>query len=428
MKELLNGLFTGKLKVPGDKSITHRALMLGTLARGRTTVHAPLKSEDTMRTLSCMTALGATVKESGDHFIIDSPGAGELISPDESLYTGNSGTTTRLITGLITGIGVDAMVNGDHSIENRPMDRVAGPLEQMGADIRLKDGKYPPVNIKAERMEPIEYHMPVASAQVKSAILFAGLFLDGDTIVHEIYPSRNHTELMFGQFGADVTVEGTAVTLSGGNTLRPSEVTVPGDISSAAFFMVLAAITPDSDITVENVSLNSTRAGIIEVFEQMGIDFEVDQHNDIGEPYGDIRIRYTPHIKPFSIHGGMIPRLIDEIPVLTLLAINADGKSTIGDAAELRYKETDRIRAVVDELSKCGVEFDVEEDGYTVHPRHFDSLPDTVFKGYYDHRIIMMLVILALSKNQEIHIDDLSAIDISYPGFLSDLMDIRSDA
>ena len=427
MKELLNSKFTGSVSVPGDKSITHRAMMLGALTKGETKITAPLISDDTLRTLACMEALGATSRKTENDYIISSPGRDQLKSPEAQLYTGNSGTTTRLLTGLITGLGLNASMNGDSSIEKRPMDRVAAPLREMGADITLKDDKYPPIQIQSSPLHTIEYIMPVASAQVKSAILFAGLFLDGKTIIHEENPSRNHSELMLSQFGADIKTEGNSVILNGGRELVNSDIVVPGDISSAAFLMVLAAITPDSDITLNNVSLNDSRSGIIDVFEDMGVDFEITRHNNSGELYGDIRVKYTENLKPFNISGDLIPRLIDEIPVLTLLALSADGESRVDDAEELRFKETDRIRAVVDELNKIGVSFDEREDGYTVKPAEIPDISKISFKGYHDHRIIMMLIIMAISSNQEIHIDDPSAISISYPNFLDDLKSIRGD-
>lgn len=427
MKELLNSRFSGEVSVPGDKSITHRAIMLGALSKGKTRITAPLKSEDTMRTLACMVALGAESEAVGDDYIITSPGRKQLISPNQQLYTGNSGTTTRLLTGIITGLGLSASMNGDASIEKRPMDRVANPLREMGADITLKNDKYPPITIQNSKLHSIEYKMPVASAQVKSAILFAGLYINGTTVIHEENPSRNHSELMLEQFGADIRVNENTVILNGGKELINSDVVVPGDISSAAFLMVLAAVTPESDITLKNVSLNDTRSGIIDVFEQMDIDFEITQHNEIGELYGDIRVKYTEKLKPFHLSGAIIPRLIDEIPILTLLALFAEGKSTINDAEELRFKETDRIRAVVDELSKIGVAFDEREDGYTVYPSTIPDISKILFNGYHDHRIIMMLIVLAVSSNQEITIDDISAINISYPGFIDDLKSIRRD-
>lgn len=426
MKELLNSKFNGEVTVPGDKSITHRAIMLAALTTGETKISTPLESEDTMRTLACMEQLGATSKKEDGNLFITSPGSEYLTSPKNLLYTGNSGTTTRLLTGLITGLGLNATLSGDASIEKRPMDRVANPLREMGAVITLKNEKYPPINITEHPLKPIEYTMPVASAQVKSAILFAGLFVDGETIIHEMHPSRNHSELMLSQFGADIEISGNSVTLSGGNLLKSSDVVVPGDISSAAFLMVLAAITPDSDITLKTVSLNETRAGILDVFKEMGVHFEVAQHNQTGEPYGDIRVKYTPDLKPFNISGELIPRLIDEIPILTLLALFADGPSIISDAEELRFKETDRIRAVIDELQKAGINFEEHKDGYTVYPGAISDISSLTFKGYHDHRIIMMLIVLAISTNQEIAIDDISAINISYPGFLEDLKSIRS--
>lgn len=428
MKQLLNGTFQGTVRVPGDKSITHRALMLGALSEGTTQIYRPLISADTLRTFENMRQLGAEVTQEGDDFKVVSKGHDHLISPDAVLYTGNSGTTTRLITGLIAGLNnITASVEGDATIAKRPMDRVVIPLSEMGADISLKDGRYPPVNIHPAVLKPLEYDMPVASAQVKSAILFAGLFTDGETIVRETHQSRNHSEIMMAQFGADISVSGTTVKLQGGKKLSASDVTVPGDISSAAFLIVLALITKDADITIENVSLNETRSGIIDVVKACGGKLTITERDSKGEKFGDIRVQYTPDLKPFHISGDIIPRLIDEIPILTVLAVFADGESTVRGAEELRFKETDRITAVIAELTKFGVSFEEYEDGFKVKPGYKKVKQDELFKGYHDHRIIMMLIVMAAAANTNIEIDDQSAIDVSFPSFVSDLEGLRKD-
>lgn len=428
MKQLLNGTFKGTTIVPGDKSITHRALMLGALAKGTTYITRPLISADTLRTFENMKQLGADVTRIGDDFKVESGGHSALASPEETLYTGNSGTTTRLITGLLAGLkNITATVEGDATIAKRPMDRVTIPLADMGARIDLKDNKYPPVIVHPSNIKPLEYDMPIASAQVKSAILFAGLFTEGTTVVHETHQSRNHSEIMMGQFGADIKTENTTVKLTAGNALTASDVTVPGDISSAAFLIVLALVTKDADITIKNVSLNETRAGIIDVVESCEGNITITEHDSEGEKFGDIRVRYTEHLKPFHIDGDIIPRLIDEIPILAVLAIFADGESTVRGAEELRFKETDRITAVISELSKFGVSFEEYKDGFKVSPGYSNIQQASIFKGYHDHRIIMMLIVMAVAADTPIEIDDTQAIDVSFPSFINDLERLRKD-
>lgn len=428
MKQLLNSKFTGNITVPGDKSITHRALMLGALAEGTTFIKSPLISADTLRTFENMRQLGADVKRIGADFEVTSSGHQSLQSPSDILYTGNSGTTTRLLTGLVAGLEqINAVIEGDETIAKRPMDRVVIPLSEMGAKINLKEDKFPPISIQPAKIKPLEYHMPIASAQVKSAILFTGLFQEGQTIIHETHPSRNHSEIMMAQFGADINVADKTVVLNGGQALTSSDVVVPGDISSAAFIIVLGLITPGSDITINNVSLNDTRAGIIDVVKTMGANITIDEKTTDGEAFGDIHVKYTKNLKPFSIDGEIIPRLIDEIPILAVLAAFTNGTSTVRDAEELRYKETDRISAVEDELKKFGVDINTFEDGFEVNPGYGSVTANEIFKGYHDHRIIMMLIIMAIATNQEINIDDISAIDVSFPSFLEDLNSLRED-
>ena len=425
MKSLLNHKFTGSIKVPGDKSITHRALMMAALAKGTSTIKSPLESDDTFRTAEILSQLGVEIIYEEGRITVTSPGAEHFKTPGDVLYTGNSGTTTRLLMGLLAGLGISATMEGDSSIAIRPMDRVSVPLGEMGADISLKDGKYPPIKIKPGMLNAIEYNMPVASAQVKSAILFAGLFADGETIVHEQFKSRDHTETMLKQFGVDIMVEGLTVKLQGGQSLKPQDVLVPGDISSAAFLMVLAAITEGSDILIEDVSLNETRAGIIDVFRQMNADIEVNKTSSEGEAIGNIRVKHSENLSSFELSGDIIPRLIDEIPVLAVLGAFGSSPSVIKDAKELRFKETNRLRAVIDELSKFGIRFEEFDDGFIVHPITEIKLTDNDFKGYHDHRIIMMLLVMGIAAGKDINIDDPSAISVSYPGFLEDLEQLK---
>ncbi|WP_020008338.1 3-phosphoshikimate 1-carboxyvinyltransferase [Salinicoccus albus] len=428
MKNLLNHAFNGTMRVPGDKSITHRSLMFGALANGRTVIKLPLRSEDTLRTIECMRALGTKITEKEDEWVVESGGASSLKSPHTHLYTGNSGTTTRLITGLIAGLGLYAEISGDASINNRPMDRVVTPLSEMGADIKLKESRYPPVVIHPSVLSPISYHMPVASAQVKSSILLAGLNTWGTTEVIESSPSRNHSEIMMKQFGAEIDAGEGRATVTGGKDLTPAEVIVPGDISSAAFPIALAVLKKGSSITVENVSLNTTRSGILDVLKMMGANIEIEELPGEGEAIGNITASYTPGLKGFNISGDIIPRLIDEIPVLAMLAAFSNEPCTVSDAGELRYKETDRIRATIDELSKFGIEFEEKKDGFKVISSTVNAIEGTTVKGYHDHRIIMMLIVLSIVTDTEIDIDDISAIDNSYPGFIDDLEPLRKDA
>ena len=425
MKSLLNHKFVGNIKVPGDKSITHRALMMAALAEGTSTIKSPLESDDTFRTSEIMSQLGVSITNEAGRMTVTSPGAENFRTPVDVLYTGNSGTTTRLLMGLLSCLGISATMEGDSSIAIRPMDRVSGPLGEMGADISLKDGRYPPIKIKPSSLNAIEYKMPVASAQVKSAILFAGLFADGETIIHEEFKSRDHTEIMLEQFGVDISVEGLTVKLQGNQSLKPRDVLVPGDISSAAFLMVLAAITEGSDILIEDVSLNETRSGIIDVFRQMNADIEVERTSTEGEAIGNVRVKHSESLSSYELSGDIIPRLIDEIPVLAVLGAFGSSPSVIKDAKELRFKETDRLRAVIDELSKFGIRFEEFDDGFIVHPLSEIKLTDNDFKGYHDHRIIMMLLVMGIAADKDINIDDPSAISISYPDFLEDMEQLK---
>lgn len=425
MKSLLNHKFVGNIQVPGDKSITHRALMMASLAEGTSTIKSPLESDDTYRTSEIMSKLGVKITDEKDQITVTSPGAENFKTPGDVLYTGNSGTTTRLLMGLISGLGINSTIEGDDSIAIRPMDRVSGPLGEMGADISLKEDRYPPIKIRPSPLKAIEYNMPVASAQVKSAILFAGLFAEGETIVHEEFKSRDHTEIMLEQFGVDIVVDGLTVKLQGSQTLKPQDVLVPGDISSAAFLMVLAAITEGSDIFIEDVSLNESRSGIIDVFRQMNADIEVVKTSTDGEAIGNVRVKHSQELTSFELSGDIIPRLIDEIPVLAVLGAFGSSPSVIRDAKELRFKETDRLRAVIDELSKFGIEFEEFDDGFIVYPLSEIKLTDNDFKGYHDHRIIMMLLVMGIASGNDINIDDPSAISISYPEFLKDLEKLK---
>lgn len=415
-----NSIVTGELQVPGDKSISHRAVMLGSIAEGKTSVTGFLNGEDCLRTIEIFRQLGVTIETEGTTVAIDSPGILNWQTPSEQLYAGNSGTTARLMLGILASASVEATMSGDASLSSRPMDRVTNPLREMGASIQGKaDEDLLPLTIKGRSLTGIHYKSPVASAQVKSAILFAGLQADGETSVYEDTVSRDHTEQMLGYFGANVQTDETVASIQKGEPLKGKAVHVPGDISSAAFFMVAAALVPGSSLTLTNVGLNPTRTGIIDVLEAMGVGITVtDRTSENGEPVGTIQITHQP-MTGVEISGDLIPRLIDELPIIALLATQAKGKTVIKDAAELRVKETDRIAAVTNELTKIGAKIEATPDGMIIHG--LTPLKGGTMDSYGDHRLGMMAGIASLITSGPVSIEDAACIDISYPSFFEDL-------
>ncbi|QPQ36464.1 3-phosphoshikimate 1-carboxyvinyltransferase [Lysinibacillus sp. JNUCC-52] len=414
----------GTLTIPGDKSVSHRSVMFGAIATGKTTVEGFLLGEDCLSTIDCFRKLGVKIDVDGTNVTIESAGMEAWQEPSEVLYTGNSGTTTRLMLGILAGSKVHSVMTGDASIGKRPMRRVIDPLRQMGAHITGRaDGQYTPLAIQGTQLQAIDYQMPVASAQVKSAILLAGLRAQGTTVVRETEVSRDHTERMLRQFGAQITVADGVITFEGGQTLSGTHVSVPGDISSAAFFLVAGAICPDSEIVLENVGINPTRDGIIEVLQNMGASITIVANEDgQSEPTATITVE-TSTLKETIIEGNMIPRLIDEIPILALLATQAHGKTIIRDAEELKVKETDRITAVVDELKKLGAHIEATEDGMIIEgptPLHGASL-----KTYGDHRIGMMGAVAALITDGAVTLDDAECIAVSYPSFFEHVESVK---
>ncbi|KOP80634.1 3-phosphoshikimate 1-carboxyvinyltransferase [Lysinibacillus sp. FJAT-14745] len=414
----------GILTIPGDKSISHRSVMFGAIATGKTTVDGFLLGEDCLSTIDCFRKLGVKIDVEGTNVSIDSPGIEGWQEPTEVLYTGNSGTTTRLMLGILAGSTVHSVMTGDASIGKRPMRRVIDPLRQMGAHITGRaDGQYTPLAIQGKTVQAIDYHMPVASAQVKSAILLAGLRAEGTTIVRETEVSRDHTERMLRQFGAQVDEVDGVISLQGGQTLTGTHVSVPGDISSAAFFLVAGAICEDSKITLENVGINPTRDGIIEVLHNMGASMTLMPNEDNqSEPTATITIE-TSTLNGTTIEGDIIPRLIDEIPILALLATQANGKTIIKDAEELKVKETDRITAVVDELKKLGATIEATEDGMIIEGP--TPLRGASLKTYGDHRIGMMGAVAALITDGAVTLDDAECIAVSYPSFFEHIEEVR---
>ncbi|TKI47956.1 3-phosphoshikimate 1-carboxyvinyltransferase [Lysinibacillus tabacifolii] len=406
----------GHLTIPGDKSVSHRSVMFGAIATGKTTVDGFLLGEDCLSTIDCFRKLGVKIDVDGTNVTIESAGMEAWQEPSEVLYTGNSGTTTRLMLGILAGSNVHSVMTGDASIGKRPMRRVIDPLRQMGAHITGRaDGQYTPLAIQGSTLQAIDYQMPVASAQVKSAILLAGLRAQGTTVVRETEISRDHTERMLRQFGAQLTVEEGVISFEGGQTLLGTHVSVPGDISSAAFFLVAGAICQNSKVVLENVGINPTRDGVIEVLRNMGASMTVvPNEDDQFEPTATITIE-TSTLKGTIIEGDIIPRLIDEIPILALLATQAHGTTIIKDAEELKVKETDRITAVVDELQKLGARIEATKDGMVIEGP--TPLQGASLKTYGDHRIGMMGAVAALITNGAVTLDDAECIAVSYPSF-----------
>lgn len=405
----------GQIKVPGDKSISHRAVMLGSLANGVTEISGFLKGADCLSTIDCFRKMGIDIDINGENVTVHGNGLRGLKKPDEMLYTGNSGTTTRLLCGILAGQNFDTSITGDASIQKRPMGRVVKPLSMMGAKI---ENEYCPLYITGTKLHGIGYKMPVASAQVKTAIILAGLYADGETVIHEIEKSRDHTELMLSAMGADLTVDNLDITVKPTNDLTAVNVDVPGDISSAAFFLVLGAIMPNSQITVINVGINPTRTGIIDVLKDMGADITLENvHTSAGETVADITVR-SSSLKGTTVGGDIIPRLIDELPIIAVAAVFADGQTVIKDAQELKVKETNRIRAVVDEFNKCGIDITETDDGMIINGGK--SIHGADFKTYGDHRMAMSLTVLAQLADGESTLDDSDCACVSYPTFFDD--------
>jgi 3-phosphoshikimate 1-carboxyvinyltransferase len=410
----------GQISIPGDKSISHRSIMFGAIADGTTTVTNFLTGDDCLSTISCFRKLGVEIEQEEEKVVVHGKGIDGLTEPKEVLDVGNSGTTIRLMLGILAGRPFFSTLIGDSSIGKRPMTRVTKPLLQLGADIDGRnDGEYTPISIRGGSLEGIEYDLPVASAQVKSSILLAGLQAKGKTTVNEPSRTRDHTERMIRHFGGQVEVNGLSVSVQGGQGLRGADVHVPGDISSAAFFLVAGAIVPNSEITLKNVGLNPTRTGIIDVLKEMGADLQIiNEESEAFEPVGDLVIK-TSDLKGITIEGDMIPRLIDEIPVIALLATQAEGATVIKDAEELKVKETNRIDTVVHELTKLGANIEATDDGMIIHGK--DTLTGGTVNSHGDHRIGMMLAIASLICSENTILENQEAISVSYPTFFEHL-------
>lgn len=417
----------GRIRIPGDKSISHRSLMLGALAQGETIIHGLLLGEDPRSTADCFRMMGAEISELNTEEVrVRGIGLGNLQEPIDVLNAGNSGTTLRLMLGILASHPDRFFtVTGDASLRSRPMSRVVQPLQQMGAAIwGRKDNSLAPLAIRGQQLKPIHYQSPIASAQVKSCILLAGLMADGQTTVTEPALSRDHSERMLRAFGAEVLVdpETNSATVTGGAHLRGQTVIVPGDISSAAFWLVAGAIVPGSDLMIENVGVNPTRTGILEILEMMGANITLENQREVaGEPVADLRVRHS-QLKACEISGAVIPRLIDEIPVLAVAAAFAQGTTVIRDAEELRVKESDRITVMATELNRMGASVTELPDGMEITGGH--PLTGTDVDSHTDHRIAMSLAIAALNAKGTTTIHRAEAAAISYPDFTATLQAI----
>ena len=417
----------GRIKIPGDKSISHRALMLGALAEGETQIQGLLLGEDPRSTAECFRALGAEISELNTELVrVRGIGLGQLQEPNDILNAGNSGTTMRLMLGILASHpGRFFTVTGDSSLRSRPMSRVVKPLQQMGASIwGRKDNSLAPLAIQGQQLKPTIYNSPIASAQVKSCILLAGLMTEGETTVIEPALSRDHSERMLRAFGAKISVnpENNSATVTGLAKLKGQSVIVPGDISSAAFWLVAGAIVPGSELLVENVGVNPTRTGILEVLAMMGADITLENQREVaGEPVADIRVRYSK-LKACQIAGDIIPRLIDEIPIIAVAAVFAEGTTVIKDAEELRVKESDRIAVMASQLNRMGAKVSELPDGMEITGG--TPLVGTDVDSYTDHRIAMSLAIAALNAGGSTIINRAEAAAISYPDFTATLKQI----
>ena len=409
----------GELIVPGDKSISHRAVMFGALAQGTTRVTNFLEGADCFSTISCFQELGIRIEKQGGELLIHGKGLHGLSSPSRTLDTGNSGTTTRLIAGILAGQAFESKLTGDASIQSRPMKRILTPLRKMGADISsIRGNDCVPLRIQGKKLHGIHYQTPVASAQVKSCLLLAGLYADGITEVTEPVLSRNHSELMLQTFGADVTVKDTTVRICPEPVLHGQDIRVPGDISSAAYFIAAALLTPGSELLLRDVGINPTRDGFLRVCREMGADITYLNVRPDGEPTADLLVK-SSSLHGVRIGGEIIPSLIDELPVLSVLAAYADGTTVIKDAAELRVKESDRIAVMTENLTRMGADVTPAEDGMVIHGGK--PLHGTFIDPHKDHRIAMSFAVAGLVCDGGLEISDADCVTISYPDFYRDL-------
>ncbi|SCH52266.1 3-phosphoshikimate 1-carboxyvinyltransferase 1 [uncultured Clostridium sp.] len=414
----------GEVTIPGDKSISHRAVMFGSLAEGATEITGFLRGADCLSTIDCFRRLGISIEDKDERILIHGKGLHGLSAPTQILDAGNSGTTTRLISGILSGQAFETTLTGDASIQKRPMGRIIEPLSQMGASITSLSGNgCAPLRIQGRPLHGIHYTTKVASAQVKSSILLAGLYADTPTSVTEPALSRNHSELMLHFFGADVKSEGTTATIQPEPKLIGQKVQVPGDISSAAYFIAAGCITPNSELLIQNVGTNPTRDGILHVCKMMNANVTLlNENTDSGEPTADLLVR-TSSLQGCIIEGDLIPTLIDELPVIAVMACFAEGTTVIRDAAELKVKESDRIAVMTENLTAMGAKVTATDDGMIIEGGH--TLHGAVVDSHLDHRIAMSFAVAALNADGETEILGADCVNISYPAFYRDLLKIQ---
>jgi 3-phosphoshikimate 1-carboxyvinyltransferase len=420
-----SALIDGTVTIPGDKSVSHRALMLGSIAEGQTNVCGFLAGEDCLATLAAMKSMGVSI-EQGDsaEITIDGVGLDGLEMASGPLDLGNSGTAMRLMAGLLCGQTFDSVLTGDESLTGRPMQRIITPLSAMGARIDSRDGM-PPLSIHgASVLHGIDYEMPVASAQVKSAVLLAGLYADGETIVVEPATTRDHTERMFGSMGVKVHTSDNRISLAGGQSLAGRSVQVPADLSSAAFVILATLLAERADVLIDNVGVNPTRTGVIDILQAMGADISLEQPRLLGqEPVANIRVR-SSKLQGGPVDPALVSLAIDEFPVLFVAAAAARGKTTFSGIGELRVKESDRIAAMASGLRALGIEVEESSDGAVVHGGHFDG---GIVESYGDHRIAMSLAVAGATAREPVTVRDVAAVDTSFPGFCDCLSALNID-
>ena len=407
----------GEITLPGDKSISHRSIMIGALAKGITTVHGFLRGEDNFATVNAFRAMGVEIRDEIGILKIHGKGLHSLLEPSDVIDCGNSGTSMRLLTGLLAGQPFFSVLTGDRYLRNRPMKRILDPVGAMGAEIHGRaGGNKAPLAIIGRDLQGISYQSPISSAQVKSSVVFAGLYASGETTVIEPHLSRDHTERMLCSFGADIETLPGGVRVRGGRELQGQEITIPGDISSAAFFIVATLIVPGSELLIKNVGVNPTRTGILDILSAMGATLQLLNYRELsGEPVADLLVR-SAQLKGIEICGELVPRSIDEFPIICLAAALAEGKTVIRDAGELRVKETDRIRAMAVNLGKAGVSVTESADGMEIQGT--DSLQGCRVDSFGDHRIAMSMLIAGLASGGGITVNDPDCIATSFPDFI----------
>ena len=410
-------MLKGSFELIGDKSISHRAIMFSSISKGSNKISNFLMGQDCLSTISCFRKMGVDIDIVGKDVFVKGNGLRNLQKPNDILDVGNSGTTIRLMMGILAGNDFESILVGDESIGKRPMKRVTDPLKQMGCIIDGKDdGNYTPIKINGGNLKSINYDMPVASAQVKSALILASLYANGESIINEKVKSRNHTEIMLKSFGADIEVDDLSIKVNPVDELYNQDIYVPGDISSAAFIIVGALISEGSEVLIKNVGLNSTRTGILDVVKSMNGNLEIlDKRFVGGEVVGDILVKYSPNLNATTIDKEIIPRLIDEIPVIAVLATQCEGTTIIKDAHELKVKESNRIKAVVDNLKKMGADIEELEDGMIIKGK--SKLKGAYIETFKDHRIAMSFSIANLISEGEVTLDNSLCVDISFPGY-----------